>query len=175
MERKNVVLIGMPASGKSTVGVILAKLLGYDFIDTDLLIQRREGRTLSRIIADEGVDGFPAVEDDVCAALEAKHAVIATGGSAVYGERGMRNLRRQGTVVYLEVDYPALVGRLRDVKGRGVALREGQTLRMLYDERVRLYRRYADLTIPERGLDLEQTVAAVYDALAARIGRGEDD
>ena len=167
MSRGNVILIGMPASGKSTAGVILAKVLGCDFIDTDLLLQRCEGRRLEAIIRDEGVDGFLKIEERVCAALEADGAVIATGGSVVYGEAAMCRLKAIGTVVYLEVDFPTLEARLSDIKGRGVALREGQTLRMLYDERVPLYRRWADVTIPERGQSLEQTVAAVRAALAA--------
>ena len=168
--RDNIVLIGMPASGKSTVGVILAKMLGCDFVDTDLLIQRREGRRLSEILREEGLRGFLAIEEDVCRTLSVSHSVIATGGSAVYGAQAMRHLGRIGTIVYLEVDFDTLSGRLRDIQNRGVALREGQSLRSLYDERTRLYRQYADLTVPEAGLDLEATVAAVRDALSGCPG-----
>ena len=165
MGKNNIVLIGMPASGKSTVGVILAKLLGMDFIDTDLLIQRREGRRLSEIIEARGLDGFLDVEEEVCAGVAAEHAVIATGGSAVYGARAMARLKAAGRAVYLEVPLEALRGRLRDMKGRGVALREGQTLDDLYAEREALYRRYADLTVSEAGRTLEETVDAVCAAL----------
>lgn len=165
----NIVLIGMPASGKSTVGVILAKLLGYDFIDTDLLIQRREGRLLSEIIRDEGLDGFLAIENDVCRALQASKAVIATGGSAVYGEAAMRHLREIGWIVWLDADFETIRGRLSDIQGRGVALRDGQTLEALYDERTALYRRWADAVVREDGQGIESTVAAVCRALEAKI------
>ncbi len=165
MDGGNIVLIGMPASGKSTVGVILAKLLGMDFIDTDLLIQRREGLRLSGIIEARGLDGFLDVEEQVCAGVPAERAVIATGGSAVYGARAMAHLRATGRVVYLETPLEDLRGRLRDMKGRGVALREGQTLDDLYAERAPLYRRYADVTVSEAGRTLEETVEAVCAAL----------
>lgn len=162
----NVILIGMPASGKSTVGVILAKLLAYDFIDTDLLIQRREKSPLSRIIEARGVDGFLEIEESVCLDLESERAVVATGGSVIYGEAAMRHMKAIGCVVYLDVDYDALCRRLTDIRGRGVVLREGQTLRALYDERTALYKRYADITVPEGDGALEDTVAAVCTAYA---------
>lgn len=158
----NVILIGMPASGKSTVGVILAKLLGYDFIDTDLLIQREAGLRLSEIIKSEGLAGFLAAEERACLSLEADRSVIATGGSVIYSAAGMAHLRSIGTVVYLEVGFDALRLRLHDIRGRGVALRPGQTLEDLYAERTPLYRRYADLTVPEGAGTLEDTVNAVY-------------
>ena len=115
MEKKdNLILIGMPASGKSTVGVILAKVIGYDFIDSDLLIQRREGMRLSEIIAGKGIDGFLEVENSVNASIEASRSVIATGGSAVYGEEAMRHLRDLGAVIYLQVDYETIRKRLHN-------------------------------------------------------------
>lgn len=166
MRRDNVVLIGMPASGKSTVGVILAKVLGYDFIDTDLLIQRREGCRLSESIARGGIERFLAVENDVCAGLDVRRSVIATGGSAVYGEEGMRHLSDIGRIVYLEVGFEALRARLSDLRGRGVVLREGQTFEALYRERTALYRRYAQVTVREADLTLEETVEAVVRALS---------
>ena len=167
----NVILIGMPASGKSTVGVILAKLLAYDFIDTDLLIQRREGRSLSEIIEGEGIDGFLDIEEAACMGLDAHRCVIATGGSAVYGASAMRHLKALGRVVFLEVGFDALCRRLSDIRARGVVLREGQSLRQLYDERDALYRRYADLIVPEGDLTLEETVTAVYETCRG----GKDD
>ena len=137
MGKTNLVLIGMPASGKSTVGVVLAKVIGYDFIDTDILIQRSEKKRLSQIIEDVGVDGFLQVENRVNASVEADHCVIATGGSAVYGEEAMRHFRKIGHIIYLKVDYETIRKRLRSIKQRGVALRDGQSLRDLYEERTR--------------------------------------
>lgn len=165
MPRDNIVLIGMPASGKSTAGVILAKLLGYEFIDTDLLLQRRAGCRLSELMERDGLDGFLEMESEVCAELDVRRTVVATGGSVVYGARAMARLKELGRVVYLQVPFGALAARLCDIRGRGVVLRKGQTLEELYAERVRLYERYADLIVPEDGLTLEQTVAAIQRAL----------
>lgn len=159
--RSNLILIGMPASGKSTVGVILAKVIGYDFIDSDLLIQRREGMRLSEIIKKKGVSGFIEVENDVNASIEATRSVIATGGSAVYGEEAMRHFREIGAVIYLQVDYEVIRRRLRNIQQRGVALREGQTLRELYDERCALYEKYADLIVREGSGEIEDVVARI--------------
>ena len=158
----NLILIGMPASGKSTAGVVLAKLLGYRFLDTDLLIQNREGSRLPEILADRGVDGFLAAEEAACLSIQAEHCVIATGGSVVYSEAAMAHLKSLGCVVYLEVELETLTGRLRDIQSRGVVLRPGQTLAELYRERVILYEKYADLVVPEAGGTLEDTVMQVY-------------
>ena len=135
----NIILIGMPAAGKSTVGVILAKLLGYCFIDTDLLIQSREGRRLPGIIADRGIDGFLTIEEDVCLGIDTDRCVIATGGSVVYSDAAMTHFKSLGCVVYLQADYEPLSGRLQDMQGRGVVLRPEQTLAELFDERTALY------------------------------------
>ena len=160
----NIVLIGMPASGKSTAGVILAKLLGFSFLDTDLLIQSREGRRLHEIIADRGVDGFLAAEAAACRSIRAERCVIATGGSVVYSEAAMAHLKSLGCVIYLEVDFETLTGRLQDLRERGVVLRPEQTLAELYRERVILYEKYADLIVFEGGGTLEDTVMRVYRA-----------
>ena len=160
MQRTNLVLIGMPASGKSSVGVILAKLIGYDFIDTDILIQRSEKKRLAEIIRDVGVDGFLEVEARVNGSVEADHCVIATGGSAVYSEEAMRHLKKIGHIMYLKVDYETIRKRLGNIRQRGVALREGQTLRDLYDERVVLYEKYADTVVEEKG-EVEDVVVAI--------------
>ena len=157
----------MPGSGKSTVGVLLAKALGYDFVDTDLLIQLREGCTLEEILRRKGIDAFLDIEGEVCAALKAENTVIATGGSAVYREHAMERLRADGRLVYLQVELPELTRRLSDLAGRGVALREGQTLEDLYTERIALYERWADLTVAEGDMTLAETVAAAAKALAA--------
>ena len=168
LEKKdNLILIGMPASGKSTVGVILAKVIGYDFIDSDLLIQRREGMRLAEIIEKKGIDGFIDVENEVNASIRASRSVIATGGSAVYGEEAMRHLREIGAVVYLQVDFEIIQSRLRNIRRRGVVLREGQTLRDLYEERCALYEKYADLIVREGSGEIEAVVARIIRALRA--------
>ena len=163
--KDNIVLIGMPGVGKSTVGVILAKMIGYQFTDADLLIQKQEGKLLHEIIAEKGTDGFIEIEERVNASIEASHTIIATGGSVVYGKKAMEHLSRIGTVVYLKVPYDTLVKRLEDIKGRGVVLKEGQTLRTLYDERTPLYEKYADIEISEDGLNVEQTVEKLLERL----------
>lgn len=158
-ERKsNIVLIGMPASGKSTVGVLLAKRLGYSFVDVDLVIQETEGKLLKEIIAEQGVEGFLEVEDRVNAGLNVKKSVIAPGGSVIYGENAMRHLKSIGKVVYLNIGYEQLEERLGDLVDRGVALKDGMTLRDLYEDRVSYYERYADITIDETGKDFGQVV-----------------
>lgn len=162
---KNIVLIGMPGVGKSTAGVVLAKVMGYEFIDADLLIQRQEGKLLHEIISEVGTDGFLEVENRVNSRIEAKGAVIATGGSVVYGREAMRHLKEIGTVVYLQVSFDILQKRLHDIRGRGVVLREGQDLKGLYEERVPLYEKYADLTVCEDNLSVEQTIEQIMEQL----------
>ena len=152
---KNIVLIGMPGSGKSTVGVVLAKMLGLHFLDSDLVIQETEGKLLSEIIEEKGPDGFLAVEDRVNAGLQCEKTVIATGGSAVFGANAMAHLKEIGTVVYLKLSYEELTTRLGNLKGRGVVLRDGQTLKDLYDERIPLYEKYADVIVDAEGYDIE--------------------
>ena len=161
----NIILTGMPASGKSTVGVILAKVLGYDFVDTDLLIQRSANARLEKIIAERGVEAFLDLESSVCRSLSAENTVIATGGSVVYREASMLHFKELGTIVYLKVGMDALKARLFDMKERGVALKEGQSLEDLFLERTCLYERYADLTVDESSLGLEDTVKLVRDGL----------
>lgn len=135
---KNIILIGMPAVGKSTVGVVVAKRLGYKFIDTDLLIQEQEGKLLREIIAEKGIDGFLQIEDQVNAGVDASRAVISPGGSVVYCENAMKHYQEIGIIVYLQASYTTISRRLRNAKKRGVVLRDGQTLKDLYDERVKL-------------------------------------
>lgn len=158
MKKNNIVLIGMPGVGKSTIGVVLAKMLGYDFIDADLVIQEKEKKLLREIIAEVGAEGFIEVENRVNSSIEAEHAIIATGGSVVYGAEAMAHLKEIGTVLYLKLPYEELQKRLRDIKGRGVVLKDGQTLKDLYEERVPLYEKYADLTIDEERCSIEQTI-----------------
>ena len=161
MSKSNIVLIGMPGVGKSTLGVVLAKELGYEFVDADLLIQKRENRLLKEIIEDEGVEGFLQIENDVNASIETDKTIIATGGSVVYGKEAMEHLKAIGTIVYLSLDYDTLDSRLGSLKGRGVVLKDGQDLKTLYEERVPLYEKYADVVVDEKGLDLEATLTAV--------------
>lgn len=166
MEQKtNIVLIGMPGVGKSTIGVILAKVLGYSFLDADLLIQEQEEKLLHEIIEEKGTDGFIEVENRVNASIRADRAIIATGGSVVYGKEAMEHLKEIGRVVYLKVSYAILEKRLADIKGRGVVLKEGQTLETLFEERSKLYEQYADIEVSEEGLDVEQTVEKLVEAL----------
>lgn len=167
MKKDNVILIGMPGVGKSTVGVVLAKILGYHFIDTDLVIQEKEGRLLKEIIAAEGNDGFLHIEDRINAELEAEHSVIAPGGSVVYGGNAMRHFKEIGTVVYLKASYEMINERLSNLEGRGVVLNEGQTLKDLYDERCILYEKYADFTVDEQGRNLADTARAVASLVRA--------
>ena len=171
---KNIVLIGMPTSGKSTVGVILAKLLGMDFLDTDLLIQRETGMRLSAVIEEKGVEGFLQIEEAVCSAIRAEETVIATGGSVVYSRPAMERLKENGITVYLRISLPELKKRLRDAKARGVILRNGESIEELYAEREKLYSRYADVTVPEEGLTLEETVCAVRERLSQTLPAGID-
>ena len=161
----NITLIGMPGAGKSTLGVVLAKVLGYQFLDADLLIQKQEKRRLHQIISEEGIEGFKAIENRVNASIEAENTVIATGGSVVYCEEAMEHLKKIGKVVYLKLSLEALSRRLGNLKGRGVVLKEGQTLKSLYEERIPLYEKYADLVVDEEGKDLEASLQAVLEKL----------
>lgn len=155
---RNIVLIGMPGCGKSTVGVVLAKNLAMEFIDSDLMIQREMGMRLSEIIDRYGDDGFREIENRVNSGIQAENSVIATGGSVVYGEEAMAHLKSIGTVVYLKLSYPQVEDRLGDLHARGVSVKPGQTLRDLYDERCPLYERWADIVVPCDGRRLREVV-----------------
>ena len=164
----NITLIGMPGVGKSTIGVVLAKVLGYQFLDSDLLIQKQEKRKLHQIIAQEGNDGFQAIENRVNASIEAEETVIATGGSVVYCQEAMEHLKSIGNIIYLKLSLESLSKRLGDLKGRGVLLKDGQTLKDLYEERVPLYEKYADITIDEDGKDLDESLRAILEIIHIR-------
>ena len=161
----NIILIGMPGAGKSSVGVVLAKSLGYNFIDSDLVIQAETGKRLFEIIEEEGIDGFLAVENQINAKLQTHHAVIATGGSVIYGEEAMEHLKSIGKVVYLKVSYESLRKRLGDLLKRGVAIRNGSTLLDLYNERVPMYERYADITVDAQDKGIREVMEAIEAAL----------
>ena len=162
-KKTNIVLIGMPASGKSTVGVILAKVLGMDFIDTDLVIQQKEDSLLYEIINDRGVEGFLRCEEEALLSINTVNTVIATGGSAVYSERGMKHLSENGAIIYLKVEKDKLFDRLHEIRERGVVLRDGESLDEMYEERSVLYEKYADIIIDEGDSSIEETVRRIID------------
>ena len=165
----NVILIGMPGCGKSTLGVLLAKSLGMTFLDTDLVIQDREHALLSQLIRTHGSDGFLALEGSICAQLDVNNSVIATGGSAVYSDEAMKHLASIGTVVYLKISYEQLVHRLSDLQERGVVLKGGigMSLRELFDERKPLYEKYAEVTVDVDDLSITAAARKVADAIEA--------
>jgi shikimate kinase len=161
----NIVLIGMPGAGKSTVGVVLAKKLGLSFLDSDLVIQEKEGKLLHELIEEHGVEGFWQIENDVNASLNPVNAVIATGGSVIYGREAMHHLQTIGKVVYLKLPYNEVAERLGDLNARGVTLREGQSLSDLYEERIPMYEQYAHITVECSGHTLREVVECVVNAL----------
>lgn len=163
--KPNITLIGMPGVGKSTIGVILAKIIGYEFVDSDIVIQKQEGRLLKEIIADVGNQGFLAIENRVHAEMDVTNSIISPGGSICYCRQGMEHLREISTVVYLKLDYPKLKRRLGNLTARGVVLKNGQTLHDLYKERTPLYEKYAHVVIDETNLNVEKTIKAVMEAL----------
>ena len=154
----NIVLIGMPGCGKSTVGILLAKALGYDFIDCDLLIQKKCGMKLQDIINERGIEAFLAEEEAVLSVLEAERCVIATGGSAIYSEAGMMHLKRNAVTVYVSLPLGEIERRLTNIKTRGVAMSAGTTIADLYAQRCPLYEKYADITLHAADMTIEQTV-----------------
>lgn len=163
--KSNIVLIGMPGVGKSTLGVILAKILGYRFLDADLVIQEREGKLLKEIIEEKGIEGFMDVENEVNASLNCEKTIIATGGSVVYGEEAMEHLKNIGEVIYLKAEYEDISKRLSNLKGRGVVLKHGQNLKSLYEERTPLYEKYCDHIIDETGCDIEETIDKILEKI----------
>lgn len=157
----NIVLIGMPACGKSITGVVLAKTMRKSFTDTDLLIQEREERPLQEIINESGNDYFRKVEESVLKTLDISNSVISTGGSAIYYPAAMAHLKENGIVVYLKVSLGTIEQRLNNIKTRGVTMKKGDTIASLYEERIPLYEKYADVTIEADNLTVEETVEAI--------------
>lgn len=168
-EKNNIVLIGMPGAGKSTLGVVLAKILNYDFVDADLVIQNQCDKTLQKIIDACGPEGFIEVENQVLSGIQAENSIISTGGSAVYSDAAMRHLSEIGTVVYLKISYDQLVHRLSDLRERGVVMKDGigMSLRDLFDERKPLYEQYAEITVDVDDLTITAAARKVADAIEA--------
>ena len=167
--KSNITLIGMPGVGKSTIGVILAKIIGYEFVDSDIIIQKQEGKLLREIIADVGSHGFLEIENRVHAEMDLNRSIISPGGSICYCRQGMEHLREISTVVYLKLDYPKLKRRLGNLTARGVVLKNHQTLYDLYKERTPLYEKYAHVIIDETNLNVEKTIKAIIDALELEV------
>ena len=158
---KNIVLIGMPGAGKSTVGVVLAKRMGMSFMDSDLVIQEQEGKTLHEIIEERGTEGFLEVENRVNASIQPQNTIIATGGSVIYGKSAMEHLSEIGKVCYLKLSYESIDERLGDLEQRGVALKTGQSLIDLYKERIPLYEKYANITIDCENKNIREIVSEI--------------
>lgn len=170
VKRDNIVLIGMPGAGKSTVGVVLAKALAWDFIDSDLLIQKHAGKKLTDIIAESGISKFIELEGEINSQIVGKNQVIATGGSVVYSSKAMEALSAIGTVIYLKLNYRDIRNRLGNFKDRGIVLNKEQTLFDLYKERTPLYEKYADLVVKiHSNASIHKNVDIIVEALQNHI------
>ena len=168
-QTQNIILIGMPGAGKSTLGIVLAKIMNKSFIDADLIIQNQMDKTLQKIIDSLGPDGFIDVENQILSEITAENTVIATGGSAVYSDAAMNHLREIGTVVYLKASYETIEKRIRNFATRGIVIPEGQTFRDVYNERTALYEKYADITV-----DVDADKADIWDVVEAITAKLKD-
>jgi shikimate kinase len=164
---KHIVIIGMPGAGKSTMGVILAKTLGRNFVDTDIVAQETTGRLLQEIIDEKGTDAFLKTEEKTILSLHCHHAVIATGGSVVFSEKAMEHLKKDGVILYLNISFEEMVRRLNNITTRGIVLVAGQSLHDMYNQRVPLYEKYADITIDCSDGDFEKYIGNVMNELPA--------
>ena len=170
----NIVLIGMPGCGKSTVGALLASALHMDFVDTDIVLQEQQGKKLQTIIDAVGNDAFLKIEEDCICGIEYNNTVIATGGSVVYGKKAMRHLHENGLVVHIRLPYEEIERRLSNLATRGVTLKKGQTLHSLYDERIPLYEAEADYVFDAEKGDVEKTVLDLADQLSDRLEANDE-
>ena len=161
----NIVFIGMPGAGKSTLGVLLAKALGIDFVDTDILIQKSEDKLLQEIIDNDGIDTFLKIEENILLNLNIENSVIATGGSAVYSDKAMRNLKENGQIVYLHGPFVEIERRLDNIKTRGIVIEKGKGLKEVFEERIPLYQKYAEKIIDCSDKDIEQCVNEIIKKL----------
>lgn len=166
--RKNIILIGMPGAGKSTLGVLLAKSLGMDFVDSDILIQQKEKRLLQEIIDNDGIEKFLQIEEEVLSSLNTENTIIATGGSAVYSEKGMMHLKKNGICIYLHVDFEEIEKRITNITTRGIVLKNGKTLADAFAERKPLYDKYADISVDCTGNSIEQSIEKINNNLEGR-------
>ena len=162
---ENIVLIGMPGSGKSTLGVLLAKAVGYSFVDTDLIISRMAGKPLQKILDEDGLDEFLRLEEKVGCELDCDFTVVATGGSMVMSSNAMQNLKSHGKVVYIDVPLDEIKHRVTNITTRGIAFRKGDTLDDVYRERTPLYEKYADITVKFSDGSIENTVEVLVNKL----------
>lgn len=163
---KNIILTGMPGAGKSTLGVLLAKATGMFFVDTDIIIQQETKRLLQDIIDNDGTDRFLEIEEEVLMSLDTGNTVIATGGSAIYSEKAMKHLKKNGTVVYLHVDFAEIEKRVTNITTRGIVLKNGRSLADAFGERKPLYDRHADLVIDCTGCTIEESVKKITEKLS---------
>jgi shikimate kinase len=167
-ENMNIVLIGMSGAGKSTLGVLLAKSIGMDFVDTDIVIQQHEGRLLQEIIDNDGIDNFMQIEEQTVSELQLNNCIISTGGSVIYSERAMTALKQHGQVIYLHVPFEEIKRRLINVTSRGIVIKKGNSLKDVYEERVPLYIKYSDKTLNCSNNDIEQCVSEIIELIANR-------
>lgn len=165
----NIILTGMPGAGKSTIGVLLAKVLGYGFVDADLLIQEKHGKLLRELIAEHGEDGFLTIENQVNRDIDVTKTVVATGGSVVYCQEAMERFHEDDTVVYIKLPFEEIASRLGNVRRRGVVLKEGQTLLDLYNERTPLYEKYAHIVVEAEGLGIEDLMDTIAELVLIHL------
>ncbi|ULL17018.1 shikimate kinase [Paenibacillus sp. H1-7] len=161
----NIVLIGMSGAGKSTLGVLLAKALGMDYVDTDLVIQQQEGRLLQEIIDHDGIEAFMEIEESIVSELQRNHCIISTGGSVVYSDKAMNALKQGGQIIYLHVSYEEIERRLTNITTRGIVIKNGNSLKDVYDERVPLYMKYSDKTLDCTNKEIEHCVSELLEML----------
>ena len=161
--KNNIVLIGMPGAGKSTIGVLLAKAMNYQFMDTDLLIQKQNGKKLYEIINEKGIDEFLKIENDTIAGVQAERSVIATGGSAIFGEEAMAHLGNIGHIVYIKLSCQEIEKRINNIKTRGIAMSKGKTIADIYEDRVPLYEKYADIIVDCENTTIEESVERIVE------------
>lgn len=161
----NIILIGMPGAGKSTIGRPLASATGRSFIDIDQLIKERDGRPLQNIIDSSGLDHFTSLEEKTILELRVENTIIATGGSAIYSSQSMKYLKSQGAIVYLKVSYQEIDNRINNMNNRGIVIRKDQSLRDLYQERIPFYDRYADIIIDNSKLTIEETIKLIVEKI----------